>query len=43
MVARFVADYAGSDAGDAGAEVISEEEDASTVQDAEVPAGNQGE
>ena len=42
-VARFVADYAGSDAGDAGAEVYSEETDASTVQDAEVPAGNQGE
>ena len=33
-VARFVADYAGSDAGEAGAEAYSQETDASVPEDA---------
>ncbi len=39
-VARFVADYAGADAGEAGAEAYTEEEDASSPQDEPIPTGS---
>ena len=40
-VARFVAEYAGSDAGEAGAEVYLAEEDASSPQDEPIPTDGQ--
>lgn len=43
LVARFVADYAGADAGDAGAEDYSQEEDASVSEDAKPTSGTHGE
>lgn len=42
-VARFVANYAGSEAGEAGAETYSDEMDASVPEDEPVPAGTDGE
>ena len=42
-VAQFVADYAGSDAGEAGAEEYSEEEDASTPNSDQPTTGTHGE
>ncbi|HMU26536.1 MAG TPA: cytochrome c [Solirubrobacterales bacterium] len=41
QVARFVAEYAGSDAGEAGAEAYSAEEDASSPQDEPIPTDGQ--
>ena len=42
-VARFVADYAGSDAGEAGAEAYSQEMDASVPEDEKPATGTFGE
>jgi mono/diheme cytochrome c family protein len=42
-VARFVANYAGSDAGEAGAEDYTQEQDASSPQDEKPTTGTHGE
>lgn len=42
-VARFVADYAGADAGEAGAEDYTQEEDASVSEDEKPATGTHGE
>ncbi|MCB0831530.1 MAG: c-type cytochrome [Solirubrobacterales bacterium] len=42
-VATFVADYAGSDAGEAGADAYSQETDASVPEDAKPTTGTHGE